>query len=259
VQTEPFPLGSRIFMTSDGLAELENGEAKMFGHERVERVVTSAGTLSVVEAIKRELVRFVDREEQSDDLTFVEVVGRPPQFEESNKVARSSTRWSGPQDWRIEYELRPQALRTFDPLPMVLQMLMESPGLRSHRGRVFTILAELYSNALDHGVLGLDSKLKASPEGFAEYYQTRIARLETLSDGYVRFGIEHLPTNDGGRIVMFLADSGKGFDWQAYEAKLKLEGYSGRGLPLIRSLCESFQYEGAGNQVRAVYKWTVQE
>ncbi len=259
VQTEPFPIGSRVFMTSDGLAELDNGEGLMFGHDRVEQVVSAAGQMSVVDAVIHELSAFMHKDAQSDDLTFVEVIGRPPQFEEAAKQARSSTRWSGPQDWHLEYELRPQALRTFDPLPMVLQMLMESPGLRSHRGRVFTILAELYSNALDHGVLGLDSSLKASPEGFAEYYQTRIARLETLREGYVRFGIEHQPTADGGRIIMRLNDSGEGFDWRAYEAKLKLDGYSGRGLPLIRSLCESFEYEGNGNTVCAVYKWTVQE
>ncbi len=259
VQTEQFPIESRIFMTSDGLAELDNGEGVLFGHDTVEKVIANVGSKNIVDAIMQEITRFMRHEQQSDDLTFVEVVGRPTQFEESAKKTGGSLRWSGPQDWKLEYELRPQALRTFDPLPMVLQMLMESPGLRSHRGRVFTILAELYSNALDHGVLGLSSSLKQSPQGFAEYYQMRIARMESLQEGFVRFAIEHLPTPDGGRIVMRLQDSGKGFDWRAYEAKLNLEGYSGRGLPLIRSLCESFQYEGEGNCVTAVYKWSIQE
>jgi len=31
---------------------------------------------------------------------------------------------------------------------------------------VHTILAELFMNALDHGVLGLNSELKSSAEGF---------------------------------------------------------------------------------------------
>ena len=54
---------------------------------------------------------------------------------------------------------------------------MEVPGLRPHSSRLYTILAELYSNALEHGVLGLSSRLKSSSDGFGEYYAQRSLKL----------------------------------------------------------------------------------
>ena len=32
--------------------------------------------------------------------------------------------------------------------------------------------------------------------------------------------------------------------------------YSGRGIPLLRSLCKSLTYHGNGNSVEAVYVWS---
>jgi anti-sigma regulatory factor (Ser/Thr protein kinase) len=33
------------------------------------------------------------------------------------------------------------------------------------------------------------------------------------------------------------------------------EGYSGRGLPLIRGICEDFKYNNEGNAVTAKLRW----
>jgi hypothetical protein len=55
-------------------------------------------------------------------------------------------------------------------------------------------LAELYSNALEHGLLHLDSVLKNSAQGFAKYYALRHERLNALEEGYIRFDIKHQPT-----------------------------------------------------------------
>ena len=46
---------------------------------------------------------------------------------------------------------------------------MDLQGLHEHCKRLYTILTELFANALEHGLLGLDPGLKHTPQGFAVY------------------------------------------------------------------------------------------
>ena len=61
----------------------------------------------------------------------------------------------------------------------------------------------------------------------------------------------------GGRFIVRVGDSGQGFDPEPpvppEEALLRPWG---RGISLVRELCESVQYLGNGNQVEAVYRWS---
>lgn len=50
-------------------------------------------------------------------------------------------------------------------MPYLLQLLLEIHGLREQSGALYSVMAELYSNALEHGVLGLDSRLKRDAQG----------------------------------------------------------------------------------------------
>ncbi len=65
--------------------------------------------------------------------------------------------------WQVVLELGPEVLRTLDPLPLLVQRLMEIEELRTHREYLSLILAELFSNVLEHGLLGLDTTLKQTP------------------------------------------------------------------------------------------------
>ena len=55
---------------------------------------------------------------------------------------------------------------------------------------------------------------------------------------------------------MVVEDSGRGFDFQrefpAFDGNL---GSSGRGIPLVRSLCRELRYVAPGNRVEALYAW----
>lgn len=48
---------------------------------------------------------------------------------------------------------------------------------------IFTIIKELFVNALDHGLLGLDSNIKNGPDGFSNYVVERQKRLEAMTEG----------------------------------------------------------------------------
>jgi signal transduction histidine kinase len=112
----------------------------------------------------------------------------------------------------LNFELRGESLRRFNPVPYLVQLLLEIHGLRPSSGKLHSVLSELYSNALEHGVLGLDSRLKRDSQGFAEYYRQRSQRLAEQLQGYVGISLRVEPRSEGGRLMIEVRDSGAGFD-----------------------------------------------
>ena len=118
------------------------------------------------------------------------------------------------------------------------------------------ILSELITNGIDHGLLGLDSKLKNSSNGFQQYYDLRSERLTNLSGESLHISLRHLPNASGGVLVIRVVDTGGGFDFSQVDFDIpKASQMSGRGIPLLTRLCESIVYEGNGNTAEAVYRW----
>jgi hypothetical protein len=118
------------------------------------------------------------------------------------------------------------------------------------------VLSELYVNALDHGVLALDSSLKKDPAGFEAYFKTRQSRLARLDSGYVQFDLSAEQGIAQRSILVRVEDSGASFacadPMLSPSTKTALDG---RGLELIRGLCESLEIEGKGNIVSARFSW----
>ncbi len=249
--------GDRLYICSDGISEALNAAGEMFGDDRMIAAMRDAKQdEDIFNSVQSQVNAFMGDSERDDDITLLEVkmVG---DFELQNEhYGATGAGQVGPQDWSMQYELGPKTLRDFNPLPLMLQIVMEVPGLRPYSGQIFTILAELFSNGLEHGVLGLNSNLKSTATGFMDYYEERTKLLEKLESGYIRFSFRHNPKPEGGVLVIRLEDSGKGFDYQE-KLSLNLErgAYSGRGLPLVQSLSDSMDYLGNGNAVEVTYVW----
>jgi two-component system, HptB-dependent secretion and biofilm response regulator len=251
--------GDRLCVLTDGIVEAADAEGNLYGYDRVDKIIKdSIHEDETKRFLVADLYRYCGELEQDDDITFLEFTATASgQIDNTleNEIEMALLHESPPQDWLLNYELRPITLRSIDPLPVIMQVLMESSGLDHYRSSIFTMLAELYSNALDHGVLGLDSNLKASIDGFAEYYQTRAERLSKLEDGFVRVSIEQKATGTGGTLVIVVEDSGKGFDYSKLKIDADTTGYCGRGIPLLKNLCKTVEYKGDGNVVEAVFEW----
>ncbi|MDH5189887.1 MAG: SpoIIE family protein phosphatase [Gammaproteobacteria bacterium] len=247
--------GDRIYLYSDGLIEATDENGVMFGEDRLDLCFANNTDPAVMfEDISNSLNNFRGNKKQDDDTTLIEVsfdnnlVSNKSSYKKNSDVKE-------PCKWSVSFELGPEILKDMDPLPAILHVLLEVQGLYSHRGRLYTILAELYSNALEHGVLGMDSTLKTSPEGFAEYYETRQKRLETLDNGFIRINLTHEPVDGGGKLSIEYLDSGKGFDFGSYQEQKKSNVFSGRGIALVKSLCSELKYNESGNGIKAVYFW----
>lgn len=255
--------GDRFFMWSDGIHEARNTEGDMYGEERLIETFSSNRNPDVLfDDIMAGVQRFIDQGEKDDDLSLIEVMMDAPENVCSKSIVNASGGRRGLRGWALDFEVKPDSFAYFDPLPLLLNVLVEVPGLRLHTGSLYTILAELYSNALEHGVLGLDSSLKGSAEGFTRYYDQREEQLQDSREGFVKFHLEHRSDDDNGTLLINVVDSGEGFAYDELEVlqagKPETErpvGYSGRGIGLIGTLCESISYSGKGNDVEVIFTW----
>ena len=257
--TEVYPMrnGDRFYMWSDGIIEASNNEGEMFGNHRLKDIFKHNVYVDFLfTEINEKVSEFIGDSERDDDLSIAEIrmVDRK-EFEKYNPKPLKVIDLA-PMDWCFTYEVRPDTLRTTDPLPVLQKILMDVPGLRPRSGELFTVMSELYSNALEHGVLGLKSEMKQSPSGFTEYYRQRIERLADLSSGAITFELDYKGDQYSGVLTLTVKDSGDGFDYEKRSFdKLGHEDYSGRGLHLVDSICQSVTYHGDGNIVQAVFDW----
>lgn len=251
-------LDDRLFLWSDGIHEARNSTGEMFGEERLKQVfVKSRDATRLFDDVIASVQQFVGSNEKDDDLSLLEIrMADPADVDQAFDVA--TQRFANAEiAWDMRFEVQPSSFHVFDPLPMLVNVLMEVPSLRSFSSTLYTILAELYANALEHGVLGLDSGLKKSPSGFADYYRLREERIKQVDTGYVRISISHKTNDQGGILKVRVEDSGKGFDYQSLQTKDALQSlkYSGRGIALLESLCSSVRYLGCGNTAEVEFSW----
>lgn len=251
-------VGDRVFLLSDGVIDTSDANDQLFGVERLQQVFAANGEPDrLFEDIEQALRDF--RGEARDDVSMVEVSLLEPARVKPSVPVYSDSGQSCPLDWSVSFEFRGATLKRFNPLPYLLQLLLEVHGLRAQSGALYSVLAELYSNALEHGVLGLDSSLKRDAAGFARYYQQRNDRLEALQDGFVRVHLQVQPQGEGGCLVIRVEDSGKGFDVaRVMERPLDGVRLSGRGVSLVRQLGHNASWSDEGRSARVEFSWEVE-
>jgi DNA-binding response OmpR family regulator len=256
----------RLFMWSDGIVEARDSNGNMFGEDRLQAVFNKGISPDLLfESVKQSVSAFVGDTEIDDDTTIIELkMVEVEELEESELVLAHGV-VTPPNDWSIDYELGVHSLKNINPLPLVMHILMEVPALKEMGGQLFTVVSELFSNALEHGILKLDSALKLTPVGFSEYYTLREQRLSELTSGFIKIKMSSISEHGhSGVFTLSIEDSGEGFDHPEEFKQSQLEvnrlvqvqkKLSGRGIPLIHFLCHSLKYIGCGNKVIAEIHW----
>ncbi|MBT1121128.1 ATP-binding SpoIIE family protein phosphatase [Stutzerimonas nitrititolerans] len=256
-QILPLAQGDRLLLMSDGVLERRDQAGEPFGETRLQAILQSnADPARLFDEIEQALRAF--HGSAADDLSLVEVnvteEALPARLPGGFPLGARPLR---PMDWSARFELRPDSLRSADPLPLMLPLFLQVPALRQRAGLIYTVLTELYSNALEHGVLGLDSRLKGDADGFAGYYRAREQRLAALAEGCVLIDVQIRSEGDGGSLRIDIQDSGAGFDVeQALAAQPRDAGLAGRGLRLIEQLADRFCWQPDGRGLSVEFHWT---
>ncbi|PYB78067.1 MULTISPECIES: ATP-binding SpoIIE family protein phosphatase [Pseudomonas] len=255
--TEVIPLaaGERLFLLSDGVVDTGDAQDCLFGVQRLRQVLAANRDPAVLfDEVMQALARFGGQ--SRDDISLCDIRMLEPDHGMAQAVVYSDSGRSSPLDWSMQFELRGESLRRFNPVPYLVQLLQEIHGLRPSSGRLHSVLSELYSNALEHGVLGLDSGLKCDAEGFSEYYRQRAERLARQVQGVVGIALRVEPQGAGGRLTIEVRDSGAGFDVAGMLAgEPAAQGFSGRGVSLVRRLAGNAQWLEGGRLARVEFQW----
>ncbi len=251
----PFACNDRIFLLSDGVVDTRNRDEQLFGVQRLHEVfAANRQPHLLIGEIQQALTDFGGQ--ARDDVSMVEILAVEAADPGTRAVIYSDSGTSTPLDWSATFEFRGSTIRRFNPLPYLLQLLLEVHGLRTQSGALYSVLTELYSNALEHGVLGLDSRLKNDAAGFARYYELRAERLASLCDGFIRVHVQVVPVGEGGRLTLQVEDSGPGFSVDTILAlPTVVNELYGRGLALVRELSEQATWSADGRTACVEFCW----
>ncbi|WP_328185070.1 ATP-binding SpoIIE family protein phosphatase [Marinobacter sp. OP 3.4] len=249
--------GDQLLLMTDGVLETTSPDGDWFGEEGLARVLDDRRReQSPVDLLLERIRLFSGRSEDTDDLTILALRITDHDPVASQTLAATQSALTGPAAWSCRYQVDGETLARFSPLPLLLHVCMAVAGLRQHSAPIYTILSELYNNALEHGVLELPSSWKDGPEGFSRYYAEREKRLGDVGEEhYIRFELEHRLGASGGRLVIRCRDSGEGFDREQALTGGDGPGYAGRGIPLIEKLSSDLTYNKQGNCAEVVYDW----
>lgn len=156
---------------------------------------------------------------------------------------------------KFDIVLAPAEMQDLDVVPMLLDLIATIPAARPHRHGLGVVLSELYTNALDHGVLGLESDLKDQDDRLEHFAATRAAALRNLQSGSIRIQIDLRIEHCGPLLDIKVRDSGPGFGFAALGGMPAMASDKpfGRGIALLRTLCTSVEYHGIGNEVSVCY------
>jgi PAS domain S-box-containing protein len=251
--------GARLLCASDGFIEAVSEQGEQFGMGRAMAVLGAVeGEESAVDALERALDEHRGAKALVDDATLAEFVldeglfaARVP-APSGNAPSESAPALEGP-GWKLMLQLDVQAVRRSNHVPAIVSFLTEVGGLSDrNRQAMLTVLTELWVNALDHGMLGLSSEIKSEPDGFERYFSERERRLAELQDGTLIISASSRANSKDGKLALRVEHSGSGFDPERV-APASVGAPYGRGMALVRSMCDSLEYDEGGRRASAVY------
>jgi len=242
-----------IYLYSDGIIETFNPKGEIFGQKRLENLfINDFEPTKIMNKIRKELDNFRGLMPQKDDISLMEIscVTGSVEFtphKDDKKVARGG--------WELSFSLDAYCLRTMDITSFLIKIIEKDLKLSAHKEDIFLVLNELIANAISYGILKLKSE-KEKIEDFEKFMQMRHEAIMSIEEGWLRVKLEYIPKGQNGKLIIQIEDSGSGFNYQRILVDLADNiAFGGRGLQLVRSICEEVTFHGNGNKVRAVYVW----
>lgn len=241
----------QLFMWSDGLTEAENADGEPFGAERAWAILESVKPTQRFDSLLQTLDAH-RAEALTDDIAVLMVtVPAPGTVEQAVAYVAGTER--GSDGLRMSFHFEALDLKCLDVVPTLSGVIERIDAMKEHAGQIFLVLSELASNALDHGLLRINSSLKTSSDGFAAYVNHRQNALRELQEGFIEIDIEILRRETRKMLKITVRDSGPGFNW-AEGLKMSDSELHGRGIELVRRLSYDMQYTGIGNEVVVYYE-----
>lgn len=246
----------QLCLFSDGLLEASSPCGEIFGESRVFEILGKTEYEGRMQALIAGMEAHLEGLPAHDDISLALVnIGYEVEPIFTSQINPAKTAQTN-GDWHIAISLGAAELKYLDVVPLVTQIIAKIDATREHHSALFMVLSELFNNALDHGVLQLNSALKLEQDGFDKFLELREERLWALQNGRIDIDIRPLEIDHKQAVQIRVADSGSGFDHMArMSAPLdRPEDIPyGRGIALVKSVVYKLEYSGRGNEVTASY------
>lgn len=257
-----------LLLCSDGATELRMGDNLALEQSGLLAGAQSSCAENLFDRIVDVIEDELDDLPPADDIALIMVECLPPAAQVSPESGRENTQDDfgeqgggavgcgqgnfGIPAWEFSLTLTAQQLKRLDTVPFLLNIAGQIEGGRAD-GKLFLVLSELFNNALDHGVLKLDSQLKNQLDGMELYFTERAARLAELEQGQIVMRMEKLGCAPGNYMKISIKDSGDGFDYASRHAAELSQNVQrhGRGIALLDTMCKSLQYYAGGTEAVA--------
>jgi len=256
IATTDLPDDGFILAYSDGLIEQENIHKQPFSKQKLFNILAQQPADLLAE-LSLKLSQHAGTLDYSDDIS-VGVIRPGEVFNSFTDYLTPATSRSVALEisncfsWSVK--LCGRQLENCEIPPLCNHFLQQVGFDQQLCQKIFTVVAEMISNSLDHGVLDLSSSIKEEPDGFVQYFYEREERLKTLSDkDFIILSIKWVPDEADGYLIIEVEDSGNG-----YTPQIKVNNsdfrYSGRGNELIKKLSATVEIIPPGNKIRATIK-----
>lgn len=236
----------QLICYTDGVTEATNAKGEQFGSHRIEQAIV--GQSNLINSLHSAVNAF-SQDQSTDDLSILSM-----RFPITNGNPSSIVKEEGFLSTipiQSSLSLDADLIKSGHVMNQVRGFLtgMVSGGV--HLDLVCSVISELVTNAIDHGLLDLDSRIKDDPDGFFTFYQVREDKLKELKlDAKVTLDFDYCPNRKLLKLV--IEHNGAGFDYQKMNDS-KSSDTHGRGIILTRELCESLEYSNEGCKVTATY------
>ncbi|XZG69420.1 SpoIIE family protein phosphatase [Chitinibacteraceae bacterium HSL-7] len=231
---------------SDGLPEARDPLGEAFGIGRLMDELSSTAPAARMQRLHEALDEHLCGTPHHDDISLVLARYSPHPHCPTALPAMKTQPVQGEVAWRYGVCLGADELRRINAVPFLMSFLNRIISDTRSVSDLFVILSELFSNALDYGVLRLDHALKRDPAQRANYLEARTARLAALASGQVEIEVRCM--KGSGVLEVSVSDSGDGFAFDPLRSD-----DIGIGLRRVAALCAHFEVVAPGNRVIVHY------
>ena len=233
-----------LFFFSDGLIEQQNVFGESFGMTTAMDILANGDSKEpLLGRMMKHFNAFNQMGELQDDLSICDLQIDALMKKHLADVKKIDNKKNG--KIIASFSLEGNLISTTDIVGAFDGLLRSLDVVGDLRQKAFTVVAELISNALDHGILNLDSSLKNDTNGFAQYLELKEERLADVNeDDKLKMTLEYWPKTE--ELAFTIEDSGNGYDFKKI-SEMQDSALSGRGLQLINKLCNGVDVLPPGN------------
>jgi serine phosphatase RsbU (regulator of sigma subunit) len=178
---------TQLLLYSDGAIEALDVRGIAFGEAALLRAFTGAVPAARFEAVKVALVDHLAGQPANDDVTLALLdCGAEMRRHAARLPAGGLLPVLDRVDWQMDLRIGAARLGSLDMVPILQEFLGRIDPQWARDEAAFTVLYEAYNQALEHGLLDLDPRIKEQPDGLTIYAAERELRLQDLVAGGVQ-------------------------------------------------------------------------